>query len=175
MLRSIFGTLIVLSHLTIPCLGCDYKILDQEAETIGNRIFCNEEVKGPMILRTLNFLYDENQVDQKYRESGEFAKLLAAKKTEIADPAFLSFAELCLHTYDVEQSSKNKAALHMLFERTSKKFQTWYKLRKKGMPEEIPTSPATLRQMVDAADQFFAMDKSGSLAFFNKTPPIDTH
>jgi hypothetical protein len=141
---------------------------------LSNSIFCQEVVNVPTLTGTLTFLYDENQVDPIYRNQEEFKKLIAAKSAEIPEDTFLAFVRLCNQTYESEPNIRTKVALHMLFESTSQKFQRLYKIQQKKLAAESHVSSTSLNNMLDAADKFFSMDKSG-VHPFNGTDPIGTH
>jgi hypothetical protein len=135
-----FGVLLLLSQLTFPALGCDFKALNSEVESINNRIWSNKLISEDSIKGSIASF--KSNISQKQSiEISDFNTFYRSTVHGVEDKFFVNFAENCRKLYEKEDKF-NRVSIYLLLKEVSRKFMPLYSRKKKfkeGNKENIET------------------------------------
>lgn len=168
MLKNLLGIIVIFSHLSVNAFGCDQDDLNSKAGDLSGKIFNSQQVSKETIVGNLGFVYDDDRIRAKYKNSADFQTLWDQKTRAISDNSYFEkFAGVCKEIFE-EGLSPQKSAVHMLFERVSSKLQNYlvYQQRRANMPE---MSSEELKRKVQA---FVNVDRVDSPTSTGSPPPV---
>jgi len=107
----------------------NYQLLEINADTFNNSIWSKFSISLHDINRRLTFLEDEDEkLIEKYTQEDVFEKLYQEKYQKINNEKFREFSNQCKEIYDFNKNFYfvEQAAVHMLYERTAEKVESFY-------------------------------------------------
>jgi len=113
--------------------SCNDKLLDLASDGFRTKILSDMSITKPMIQEKLGFLYNTEEIEEKYKKSENFNALHEKSLSlEKATPEFLEFSQNCNELYENPALGlRERAAIHMLFEKVLEKYQTILEKSKK--------------------------------------------
>lgn len=123
------GVLLLLSQLTFPALGCDFKALNSESESINNRIWSNKPISEELLKESISS-FTVNNPQNHLIEINDFDTLYTTTVEGVKDKGFLNFAENCRNLYEKEDRL-NRVSIYLLFKEVSRKFMPLYSRKRK--------------------------------------------
>jgi hypothetical protein len=124
-----FGVLLLLSQLTFPALGCDFKALNSEVESIHNKIWSNKLISEDSIKESIDS-FASNRSQEQIMEISDFNVFYRSTVQGVEDKFFINFAENCRKLYEKENKF-NKVRIYLLLKEVSRKFIPLYSRNKK--------------------------------------------
>lgn len=113
--------------------SCNDKLLDLASDGFRTKILSGVSIPKSMIQEKLGFLYSIDEIEEQYKHAANFNSLYEKSiSSENATSEFLAFSQNC---YDLYENSalglREKAAIHMLFEKVADKYLAILKKSKK--------------------------------------------
>ncbi len=161
-------SLIFSQMLLVPAMGsgCNYKLLDLEADAINSRLSSHQTVSPDEIKESLRFIYDESRIDEQYKQPEKFRELYDLMITEVEGSFSRKFVEDCKSIFDADDSDlKTKSSVHLLLEKFREKYTRLIRLirRHEQALEKENLEPEGSNTFTDKSDVF--------KMFFDKPQP----
>jgi hypothetical protein len=116
------GAFFMAVQLAVPAHSVNYKLLEQEADSCISKIWAGTRVPKTKIQDSLDFLYDSDNVDNRYSQTSNFMKFYEKITNQVKDQKFLQFAEDCRGLQEESSNINTKIAVHLLLEKVSEKY-----------------------------------------------------